>query len=197
MSNKSTIFGALLCLFSISSANAASVWSTELLFDGVSVTADWRLHVVSDDADLSSPANITGVYLDNVFNSQIAPVDLLTSSPADIAINDPYDFVNDIPVSSVMQAAGPGVFIIKELDTYGSNGVGQQHELVCREFQCITYLNHPEGPPPRQILTLTDFEPHPQLILTRSALSPVPVPAAVWLFGSGLIGLIGIARRKK
>jgi len=27
--------------------------------------------------------------------------------------------------------------------------------------------------------------------------TPVPVPAAVWLFGSGLIGLIGIARRKK
>ncbi len=25
----------------------------------------------------------------------------------------------------------------------------------------------------------------------------VPVPAAVWLFGSGLIGLIGIARRKR
>ena len=26
--------------------------------------------------------------------------------------------------------------------------------------------------------------------------SVVPVPAAVWLFGSGLIGLIGVARRK-
>lgn len=26
--------------------------------------------------------------------------------------------------------------------------------------------------------------------------SPIPVPAAVWLFASGLIGLIGIARRK-
>jgi len=24
----------------------------------------------------------------------------------------------------------------------------------------------------------------------------IPVPAAVWLFGSGLLGLIGIARRK-
>ena len=24
-----------------------------------------------------------------------------------------------------------------------------------------------------------------------------PVPAAVWLFGSGLLGLIGVARRKK
>jgi len=28
-------------------------------------------------------------------------------------------------------------------------------------------------------------------------MSPVPVPAAVWLFGSGLIGLVGLARRKK
>lgn len=27
--------------------------------------------------------------------------------------------------------------------------------------------------------------------------SQVPIPAAVWLFGSGLIGLIGVARRKK
>jgi len=28
------------------------------------------------------------------------------------------------------------------------------------------------------------------------AVSAVPVPAAVWLFGSGLLGLVGIARRK-
>jgi len=27
--------------------------------------------------------------------------------------------------------------------------------------------------------------------------SPIPVPAAVWLFGSGLLGLVGVARRKK
>ncbi len=29
------------------------------------------------------------------------------------------------------------------------------------------------------------------------AYNVVPVPAAVWLFGSGLIGLVGVARRKK
>lgn len=29
-----------------------------------------------------------------------------------------------------------------------------------------------------------------------SGLTAVPVPAAIWLFGSGLIGLIGVARRK-
>lgn len=31
----------------------------------------------------------------------------------------------------------------------------------------------------------------------EGVISSVPVPAAVWLFSSGLIGLIGIARRKK
>jgi len=35
------------------------------------------------------------------------------------------------------------------------------------------------------------------LIFDNLNFSPVPIPAAVWLFGSGLIGLIGIARRKK
>ena len=29
------------------------------------------------------------------------------------------------------------------------------------------------------------------------SVSAVPVPAAVWLFGSGLLGLVGVARRKK
>jgi len=33
--------------------------------------------------------------------------------------------------------------------------------------------------------------------LSSLSVSSVPVPAAVWLFGSGLIGLIGVARKKK
>jgi hypothetical protein len=28
-------------------------------------------------------------------------------------------------------------------------------------------------------------------------LAPIPIPAAVWLFGSGLVGLVGVARRKR
>ncbi|MFC1589406.1 VPLPA-CTERM sorting domain-containing protein [Pseudomonadota bacterium] len=34
-------------------------------------------------------------------------------------------------------------------------------------------------------------------INTGQILAPVPVPAAVWLFGSGLLGLTTVARRKK
>jgi len=33
--------------------------------------------------------------------------------------------------------------------------------------------------------------------LSRDYLNPVPLPSAVWLFGSGLAGLLAIARRKK
>ena len=42
--------------------------------------------------------------------------------------------------------------------------------------------------------TTSNFGIIPQANLYTAA--PVPVPAAVWLFGSGLLGLIGVARRK-
>ena len=44
--------------------------------------------------------------------------------------------------------------------------------------------------------TPLDITRSAEFLLTTTA-SPVPVPAAVWLFGSGLVGLAGIARRKK
>lgn len=39
--------------------------------------------------------------------------------------------------------------------------------------------------------------PNYNAAFSLSAPGLVPVPAAVWLFGSGLLGLVGIARRKK
>ena len=36
-----------------------------------------------------------------------------------------------------------------------------------------------------------------RLVYASWTVNPVPLPAAVWLFGSGLIGLVGLARRKK
>ena len=36
-----------------------------------------------------------------------------------------------------------------------------------------------------------------ELTITSYTPSAIPVPAAVWLFGSGLLGLVGVARRKK
>lgn len=47
-------------------------------------------------------------------------------------------------------------------------------------------------------LTLTSAtSSRPDQLRVITAVSTVPVPAAVWLFGSGLLGLIGMARRKR
>ena len=43
-------------------------------------------------------------------------------------------------------------------------------------------------------ITFADIGPALKIVVDIQA---VPVPAAVWLFGSGLIGLVGVARRKK
>jgi hypothetical protein len=43
--------------------------------------------------------------------------------------------------------------------------------------------------------TLFSTKPQDALHIDRIQYSPVPIPAAVWLFGSGLLGLIEFARR--
>ena len=42
-----------------------------------------------------------------------------------------------------------------------------------------------------------DFDAFSNAVRDKILTEVVPVPAAVWLFGSGLLGLIGMARRKK
>ena len=41
-----------------------------------------------------------------------------------------------------------------------------------------------------------DDDNHDDMMI-RVDFNPVPVPAALWLFGSGLLGLVGVARQKK
>jgi len=53
-------------------------------------------------------------------------------------------------------------------------------------------LTHPNVPGSEMI-----NGPWPGQHVTFSGLAIVPVPAAVWLFGSGLLGLLGVARRRK
>jgi hypothetical protein len=52
------------------------------------------------------------------------------------------------------------------------------------------YHLHPQG-------VAGSGDPHPAYTLSMwGSTAPVPVPAAVWLFGSGLAAMVGLARRK-
>ena len=91
----------------------------------------------------------------------------------------------DIPVLAVMQIVGQGVtadgkaymdIISVDADGDGVPGVAMQTDPFPGQTPSFSgRLICQDCPPP----------------------APVPVPAAVWLFGSGLIGLAGVARRRK
>lgn len=63
-------------------------------------------------------------------------------------------------------------------------------------FAIIDFLSVPASP---FFLTHHDPDSGESIYLSSTLdirLSPIPVPAAIWLFGSGLLGLIGFSRRK-
>jgi len=53
------------------------------------------------------------------------------------------------------------------------------------------------GSGPGNLATLFTSNASADVTVTYNYTTAVPVPAAVWLFGSGLLGLVGVARRKK
>jgi len=69
------------------------------------------------------------------------------------------------------------------------NGANANEKLA--SFQWLHLITTADDPPGAGFPGITM-----QWIIEGTA-TVVPVPAAAWLFGSGLLGLIGIARRKK
>jgi hypothetical protein len=55
----------------------------------------------------------------------------------------------------------------------------------------ITAVAHPSGTNQTATFDLTSFTP------VGGSPPPVPLPPAVWLLGSGLLGLVGTARRRR
>lgn len=84
---------------------------------------------------------------------------------------------------------------------YGKNDFGEDllgfntENIVCPLFDFCTknesaYLNL------GQLGLDADMANWGSFVASGTAVTTIPVPAAAWLFGSGLIGLVGIARRK-
>ncbi len=106
-----------------------------------------------------------------------------TSLPGDSVFLGFYDldlggaYVFD---SATFEVGTSGTFAAVSESGFDVAGNGSAGSLMDLEF----YFNDP-----------TEFDGVDTLTMD-ARFSAVPVPAAVWLFGSGLIGLIGVARRK-
>lgn len=70
-----------------------------------------------------------------------------------------------------------------------------QWEVICTATSdCFSSYNDSV---PNQISFNLTIPANADTLTIKAVNTLVPIPAAVWLFGSGLIGLVGMARRKK
>lgn len=143
----------------------------------------------------------------NLGNGGLNPAWFIDHSLATITITDvgTFDFIT-----------GTRTFVTQDLDLVGFSRAGDEGadlfqgptNTVFSTWDMLTSIGPYTGEGNLLQWTLTDVETTGGLLAFNTqyfinpvtftaVVSPIPVPAAAWLFGSGLIGLIGIARRKK
>lgn len=98
-----------------------------------------------------------------------------------------YDILFDFPPPPGQQA---GRFNSGEFLTYDITGIGT---LTANDFNFLATPGGGFGP----YLSVARFQDTGPSQEGSDWVGAVPIPAAVWLFGSGLLGLVGIARRKR
>lgn len=114
-------------------------------------------------------------------------VNILTGTDAFKADGDGlYDILFDFPPPPGQQA---GRFNAGEEVVYTITGSG----LTADDFNFFATPDGVQGP----YLSVARFQDTGPSQEGSDWVGAVPVPAAVWLFGSGLLGLVGVARRKR
>lgn len=126
----------------------------------------------------------TGTFDDSVLTSGSGTIDFSSGSGNTMTINvgtETFTASNDIGYGT---SGGPtitlGSFSLSDfnfLASLGTNGAVADFSSSFTSFDDFANL-------------FGDWQ-------TSVSITPVPVPAAVWLFGSGLLGLVGVARRKR
>lgn len=122
----------------------------------------------------------------------------------DLLDADGADFLNSIAGASIFSAGDliDSVGIEGDIVTAGGGRieVGLSYILVGNAFTSTDSSNYPFDPNDLllALFFIVEEDSGGNIIFDAvGQLNPVPIPAAVWLFGSGLLGLIGVARRKK
>ena len=170
----------LACLCRLSYAN--SIISLTLPANNISVNDLFSVDVVGTDFLTSTGGGFDIGYDPTILRADSVTFDAavwnFSNSPG--TINNTTGIIDEVLVST-FPGTNPGNFIVA---TINFTAIGQGTNSFT--------LNDSTTNPWQGInidLTYDTFNP---LIVAA-----VPVPAAAWLFGSGLLGLIGLSRRKK
>lgn len=154
-----------------STANAASVFEATNMDINIANTSLGGIFAIFDNAGDVATAN-GGTPTDHLLIAEYDRIDVDAIAPATTQMTNGSDVL----------AITNSNFVFAATTSDGSSGwiIGEGTEL---------------GNPGSNIWEISFPEIRPELKLVVD-IAAVPVPAAVWLFGSGLLGLVGIARRR-
>ena len=176
-----------------STANAAFITNAGGAFDGVDVGGVDGLIIQQTIPDNSNPTTelawadtyISGVA---VFVDKTAPVTYYSTTEDNIFA---FELASDAPDYFIVKNAGERALFRNATDF--AWGV-----FDASLFTTIEVCNGNSACKLDQLINLGngDFEISHVTEINGGDRTVVPIPAAAWLFGSGLIGLVGIGRRK-
>ena len=184
--------------FGAVSPDGPAPWATSVIEDIAQDTVRLTMSV----ADTVGQAVLTGMYFSLVDDSQStldgldftyvsgsgpAASQVLATTDGFMADGDgSYDILFDFP-----PPPGPPSFGFGDTVVYEITGGG----LDALDFN--VFGTPGPGGNPGPFLSVARFQSTGPSGGDSDWVGAVPVPAAVWLFGSGLLGLVGVARRKK
>jgi hypothetical protein len=118
--------------------------------------------------------------------------------------NEGFNFVgDDCAVTLTANCSGPGEINAITFGSFAGLTVGSGYLVGSLSFtgaaegiSVLSMLDNDLPSGPFTNLFGTPIDPGMMYAGATVVVSAVPVPAAVWLFGSGLLGLVGVARRR-
>lgn len=166
-------------LIGSSAANAASVTGEMGLTGGFTYSGGSDL----SDATILDLTSATGTSGTGDIGSMV------TFGTSGTVINSPFTFKPSTAVPNLLTIGGWQIDI-------GTIAITDQTTSILTLSGTGAISGNGLDLTPTQWTLSADFDEVEMIGSYSMTITAVPVPAAVWLFGSGLIGLIGIARRK-
>lgn len=189
---KVKLAAAILGLLSVSQiANSATIangnfdsglagWNTE---GNVTVEDGYAVLNTFDGIDTSIYGGTNGSILSQTVNALAGDV-----------ISFSYNFNTDdyLPYNDFSLVAGDAQFLLENVATVGEGGSSGWNNFSFTALSDFTDLKFIVSNDTDTAFNSTLYIDN----ISSGSVSAVPVPAAVWLFGSGLVGLLGFNRKR-